>query len=294
MSTTSSTLGHLVHSTLKQLQDQFKQLRINQNKLHQSEEEIKQLHINHKTETEIKQEQIALNKREQAIVKREKVVNDWIDAELKPVLKCLSHNIKSWEDAEAKRKNDGAGKGQTDQTDQTDQTEIELEVLWKITNLNKQISIFSGISLCKEPLLSSLYTTGQLFPLFEHFLKRDYDSGKIPKLTDHLKLYFSAPHVMNGKWIQFHRPGSSFQKNGRLSGTMGSGGKNNHIVLSPFSLCDFNKKKPFNSTSDHDRCDLTPDECQKRHKETDQNYDFYHSSTTSQEQSDVVIKIKWD
>jgi len=80
-----------------------------------------------------------LNKREQAIVKREKVVNDWIDAELKPVLKCFSHNIKSWEDAEAKRKNDGAGKGQTDQKDQT---EIELEVLWKITNLNKQISIF--------------------------------------------------------------------------------------------------------------------------------------------------------
>jgi len=63
MSTTSSTLGHLVHSTLKQLQDQFKQLRINQNKLHQSEEEIKQLHINQKSESEIKQGQIALNKR---------------------------------------------------------------------------------------------------------------------------------------------------------------------------------------------------------------------------------------
>lgn len=93
---------------------------------------------------------------------------------------------------------------------------------------------------------------------------------------------------------QSHGPGSFFDKNGRLSGTMGSGGKNNDIVLSEFSLCDFNKRKPFYSTSGHDCCNLTPDECKKQHKETDHNYDFYHSSPTSQEPSDVVIKVKWD
>jgi hypothetical protein len=107
---------------------------------------------------------------------------------------------------------------------------------------------------------------------------------KIPKLTDDLKLYFSTPHVMNGKWVQFHGPGSLFDKNGRCD---------NGIVLSQFSLCDFNKK-PVKSTSDEDRCNLTPDECKMQHKSTDTNYAFYHSPPTKPYPSDFVIEIKWD
>jgi len=42
-STTNSTLGRLVHSTVKRLPDQFKQLRIEQDKLHTTEKGIKQL-----------------------------------------------------------------------------------------------------------------------------------------------------------------------------------------------------------------------------------------------------------
>jgi hypothetical protein len=99
---------------------------------------------------------------------------------------------------------------------------------------------------------------------------------------------------MGGKWIQFHGPGSCFQKNGCPSGTVGRDGNNNDIVLSHFSLCDFNKKKPVKTTSDEDRCDLAPDECKKRHKSTDNNYLFYHSSPTERYSSDFVINIKWD
>jgi hypothetical protein len=288
MSTTNSILGRLVHSTVKQLQDQFKQLRIDQDKLHTTEEGIKQLHINLKNEKEIKQQQIALNKREQAFIKREKIVNDWMDAQFKPVMKCVSHNMKTWEDAEAQRKKDEAGKGEKDQT------QTRLRALFKITNLNKQISLFYSVSYSKEPLLSSLYKTSLILPVFEHFLKRDYESGKIPQLTDDLKLYFSTPSVMNGKWIQFHGPGSLFDKNGRFLVTMGNDGKDNDIVLSGFSLCDFNKKKQFYSTSDLDRCNLTADECKDQHKPTDYNYGPYHCPPTEQSTNDFVIKIKWD
>jgi hypothetical protein len=287
-STTNSILGRLVHTTVKRLQDQFKQLRIDQGKLHTSEEEIKQLHINHKNEKEIKQQQIAVNKREQAILKREKIVNDWMDAQFKPVMRCVSHNMKTWEDAEAQRKKDDAGK------DKKDQTEIKLRVLWKITNLNKQISLFYVVTDYKESLLSSFYKTSTILPIFEHFLKRDYESGKIPKLTDDLKLYFSTPSVMNGKWIQFHGPGSFFDKNGRSLVTMGNDGKDNDIVLSGFSLCDFSKKKQFEAISDLDRCNLTADECKNQHKLTDYNYAPYHSPPTQQSANDFVIKIKWD
>jgi hypothetical protein len=272
ISTINSTLGHLVYSTVKEVQGQF---HINRDRLHTSEEKIKQ-------------QQTTANKREQAIIKREKVVNSQMDEQLKPIRHCLSHNMKTWEGAEAQRKKNEVGK------DKKDQTRINLVACWKITNLNKQVSLTSVISDYKEPLLASLYKTGRCNPIFEHFLKNDYESGKIPKLADNLKLYFSAPHVMGGKWIQFHGPGSCFQKNGCPSGTVGCDGNNNDIVLSHFSLCDFNKKKPVKSTTDLDRCDLSPDECKKRHKSTDKHYVFYHSPPTEQYTTDFVIEIKWD
>jgi hypothetical protein len=99
---------------------------------------------------------------------------------------------------------------------------------------------------------------------------------------------------MNGKWIQFHGPGSFFDKNGRFLVTMGNDGKDNDIVLSGFSLCDFGKKKQFYSTSDLDRCNLTADECKDQHKPTDYNYGPYHCPPTEQSTNDFVIKIKWE
>jgi hypothetical protein len=99
---------------------------------------------------------------------------------------------------------------------------------------------------------------------------------------------------MNGKWIQFHGPGSFFDKNGRSLVTMGNDGKDNDIVLSGFSLCDFSKKKQFEAISDLDRCNLTADECKNQHKLTDYNYAPYHSPPTQQSANDFVIKIKWD
>jgi hypothetical protein len=271
----NSNMDQLFHSTVQELNNQTKELRINQDKLHTSQKKIKQ-------------QQIAVDEREQTIIKREKIVNDWMDEQLERIIKCLSHNMKTWEDAEAQRKKDEAGK------DEKDLTEIKLVACWKITNLNKQVSLSSKVSSCKDPLLSSLYKTGTFLSIFEHFFKSDYESGKIPKLTDDLKLYFSAPHVMDGKWIQFHGPGSFFQKNGSPSGTIDCDGKDNDIVLSRFSLCGFNKKKPTSSTSDIDRCNLTPDECKKQHKSTDLNYGSYHSLPTEQYTTDFVIEIKWD
>jgi hypothetical protein len=198
----------------------------------------------------------------------------------------LSHNMKTWEDAEAQQKIDEAGK------DEKDQTKIRLDVLFKITNLNKQIILNSHVCNRKIPLLSSFYKTNSLLPIFEHFFKNDYESGKIPKLTDDLKLYFSTPHVLDGKWIQFHGPGSIFDKNGMLS--CGDDDGYNQIVLSPFSLCDFNKKKRSQSRTDRDRCELTPNECKKQHKSTDTNYPSYHAPPNKQYTSDFVINVKWE
>jgi hypothetical protein len=221
------------------------------------------------------------------IVERGKIVNDWMDAELKPVMDYLSHNMKTWEDAEAQQKKDNVGK------DKKDQTEIKLRALWKFTNLNKQIILNSDVSHFRLPLLTSFYKTDKFLPIFEHFFKSDYESGKIPKLTHHLKLYFSTPHVMDGKWVQFHGPGSFFDKNGWLSGTMWTG-EDNDVVLSGLSLCDFNKKKRTWSRTDEDRCYLKSEECKKRHKETDTNYASYHSPATKPYTNDFVINIKWD
>jgi hypothetical protein len=155
------SMGRLVRSTFKELQDQSTQLHDKSTQLH---DKSTQLRINqdklHTSQKKIKQQQTALNKREQAIVEREKILNHWMDAQLKPTMGCLSHNVKTCEDVEV-------GK------DEKDQTESKLDVLWKITNLNKQISLGSVISNCKESLLALLYKTGTFFPILEYFFKND-------------------------------------------------------------------------------------------------------------------------
>jgi hypothetical protein len=276
IATSNSTLCGLVRTTIKKVQTHLKKLRIKQYKLRLDRYKLQE------EEQKLKQDRIKVTKLEQLVVEREKVYNDWVGEPLKQIGNCLSHNMKTWEDAEAKRKKDEAGK------DKSNQTTTKLVILWKIINLNKQISIYYDVFDRKVPLLGAFYKTELFLPLFEHFLGRDYNSGKIPKLTNSLKLYFSAPHVMNGKWIQFYGPGSFFDQNGSGSG------HGDDILLSQFSLCDFNKKEPTQDTDDCDRCDLTPDECKKQHKSTDYNYDSYHAPATELNPNDFVVKIRWE
>jgi hypothetical protein len=66
------------------------------------------------------------------------------------------------------------------------------------------------------------------------------------------------------------------------------------VILSQFSLCDFNKKKPTKTTSDIDRCNLSPEDCMIQHKETDVNFPIYHSSPAKEYNVDYVINIKWE
>ena len=102
-------------------------------------------------------------------------------------------------------------------------------------------------------------------PVTGYYWKSDYDSGKIPKFTPQLKLFFKTPNIANNAWIQFHGPGTVlYDIDPGFKLTMGS-------------LCDPNGKGSFTSI------DLAD-------KETDPDGQYSGKSFTSLYQ----ISFKWE
>jgi hypothetical protein len=95
--------------------------------------------------------------------------------------------------------------------------------------------------------------------------KSDYDSGKIPKFTPELKLFFKTPNIANNVWIQFHGPGTVLYD------------IDPSFKLTWGSLCDPNGKGSFTSIRTMD-------------KEADPDNKWNGKTATSQYQ----ISFKWE
>ena len=74
-----------------------------------------------------------------------------------------------------------------------------------------------------------------------YWWKSDYESGKIPKFTPQLKLFFKTANIANNTWIQFHGPGTVlYDIDPGFKLTLGS-------------LCDPNGKGSFTSINTQDK-----------------------------------------
>lgn len=85
------------------------------------------------------------------------------------------------------------------------------KVFFRIENLQKHIVMPLRHN---ESILNLLYKNPNstwAWPVFGHFLAKDFNSGAVPKLTaTEPKLFFSSLHVQNGAWVQFHGEGTLF------------------------------------------------------------------------------------
>jgi hypothetical protein len=225
------------------------------------------------------------DKNQLARLEIEKKENELTQLETDLILNQFAFNSQTWKDAELQRLRDKSVQEQNPKLDDLLPpvlNETRLKVLWEITNIKKKLAVHNPIQRFTDvPLLASLYPTGPLLPICQLFLKSEVESGNIPPLTDDLKLFFSALDVLNGKWIQFHGPGSLFKKD--------------DPITSQLSLCNFHNKVPRASKSDHDRCKLNAEECKLQHIEINEpNYHATHSSPDQLVTSDFMIKIKWE
>ena len=101
----------------------------------------------------------------------------------------------------------------------------------------------------------------------DYWWKSDYDSGKIPKFTPELKLFFKSPNIANNTWIQFHGPGTVlYEIDPEFKLTLGS-------------LCDPNGGGSFRSI------DIWDEE-----HDSDGKYEYNGHLHTSQYQ----ISFKWE
>jgi hypothetical protein len=151
-----------------------------------------------------------------------------------------------------------------------------LLVCWKILNLNKQVMLNTTISSLNSPFMASLYKTGNLLPLFGHFLSTDFVNGSIPKLdTPKLKLFFKSRHIDEGNWVQFLGDGSII---------------NPDLIPSQFALCNFGDKlnQQGISDSDHLKTLLSPSTV------ITSTAPSSSSSTGTEWPYDFIIEIKWE
>jgi hypothetical protein len=99
------------------------------------------------------------------------------------------------------------------------ESDSRVQIEFRCEQLSKQLHFNFSHYL---NLLKSLFDTGDWKHINPHktdmvchrdsltgkLWKSDYDSGKIPKFTPELKLFFKTPNIANNVWIQFHGPGT--------------------------------------------------------------------------------------